>query len=323
MSPVTLPSELALELDLTWNDSLEGRTPQSKPSTLSDVLARHPGVPYTTILTVDQGAAIPMFDFHCRRMLKAMQKLCPNSQQPHFSNLQTSMMWLISYVSRFRAQGAGELQIVPMLLVENEKLVLIIHASDIVNPMSNITIVDVECRGKPRKNPQIKDSAWATQRKPLERARIAGVSETILVGIDNNGFHSLLEGLVTNLFVVAQNLEIWTAPDHLVLPGSLRDCVLAACEELGAQVVYRPIRLADFKDFDSAFLTNARRYLHPIHSIHIPDLDIATGCPRRIDLPNRPASTELIDKLRSVVCRILIQNATRIFPSASNVQNAE
>lgn len=276
---------------------------------------QHPGAPYTTVLTVNEGTAIPMLDFHCKRMLFAMEQLYPNLAPPELSNLRSSLIGLIAQVTELRASGTGELQIVPMLVLENDKLFLTVHASDIPNPMNSVAHVIVECRGKPRSNPQIKNTAWATQRKPLESARMRGTSETILVGIDTDGFHILLEGLVSNFFVVTQNLEIWTAPGHLVLPGSLRECVLAACEPLGVHIRYRPVRLADFQQFEAAFLTNARRYLHPIRSIHIPDPNISSDCPRQIDLPNGPAATALVDRLRSAVCRLLAQNATRIIPA--------
>lgn len=324
MAPVRLPSEFGVELDPgNENKVAEGKTPRSRACSLSEALTDHPGLPYTTVLTIDGGSVIPMIDFHCRRLLKGMEKLCPDSQQPSFAYLKDSLIWLISYVTQFRSPGTGELQLVPMLESDKTKLFLLVHASNVVDPMSTIALVDVECRGKPRTDPQIKDTAWVTQRKPLEEARANGVGETILVGVDNEGYHSLLEGLVTNVYIVTQNLEIWTAPDHLILPGSLRHIVLAACEELGVQVVQRPIPLADYKNFDSAFLTNARRYLHPIRSMYIPDPAIESGCPQKIDLPNRPASKELVDKLRSIVYRILAQSSTMLLPSTDILQNGE
>lgn len=322
MQSVKLPAEFVIEFDVAGSATVFHKTPQSTPCSLSEVLMRHSGAPYTTVITVNGGTAIPMLDFHCKRMLIAMEQLYPKLAPLELSNLRTSLIWLISQVTQLRASGTGELQIVPMLVLQSDKLFLTVHASDIPNPTTNIVAVSVECRGAPRINPHVKNTAWATQRKPLESARMSEISETILVDIDDDGFHSLLEGLVSNFFVVTQNLEIWTAPSHLVLPGSLRECVLAACDVLGAQVKYRPVRLADFRQFEAAFLTNARIYLHPIRSIHVPDPDIASDCPRQIDLPNGPAATELVDRLRSVVCRLLTQSATRTIPFTSVVQNS-
>ena len=50
--------------------------------------------------------------------------------------------------------------------------------------------------------PTIKHSSWCAERAPLEAARDASASESILTRANSKGQCELLEGLITNFFVV-------------------------------------------------------------------------------------------------------------------------
>ena len=75
---------------------------------------------------------------------------------------------------------------------------MIVHAIALHTPPQDPVAVAV--LGPPRQLPEAKDSAWVTTRAPLERAKPPGVSEALLATARG----ALVEGLVTNLFVVVR-----------------------------------------------------------------------------------------------------------------------
>lgn len=269
----------------------------------SDFLTNHPDVPYTTFLTLEAATTVPMLDFHCTRLLHGFRSLCRNMLVPKHADLRSKLLVAIRKLVTLRTAHDTELQVLPVFTFMKDTAYLLVHASELLDPRRDISPVIVECRGAPRLQPDVKNTAWYMERKPLEAKRGREVSETILIGIDNEGCPILLEGLVTNFFLVTKNLHVFTAPDSLVLAGSKRENVLAACEELAINVHRKPIRLADHKQFEAAFLTNMRKHLVPISCIRVPEPQVrgATNCPEEINLPSGPAAVELISRLRSQV----------------------
>lgn len=305
--PLPLPREFTVPLHAPPSPA----PPASTPCTVAALLARRRGLPYTTVVTVRGARAVPMLPFHARRLLTGMAALLPAHPPPEPREFAATVLRVVAHIVRGR-RVPGELQLVVIVFVEAGVPRVGVHASDIADPVRNVPLVDVEVRGRPRRSPAVKDTAWAAERRALEDARAEGMAETVLVGKDENGCYSLFEGLVSNVFVLTQNCDIYTAPADRVLPGSLRDCVLAACDDLGVRVVERPIRLAEYRAFGSAFLTNARRYLHPIRSLCVAEPEVADACPRKIQLPHPPETSELVDKLRVLVCQRLERCATPI-----------
>ncbi|KAK9822634.1 hypothetical protein WJX81_001492 [Elliptochloris bilobata] len=85
----------------------------------------------------------------------------------------------------------------------------------------------------------------------------------------------LLEGLVTNLFVVAGVgdgvVEVHTAaPSDGVLSGVMRHHVLQACMQAGILVVEKAPDPAGHRTWREAFLTNCVRSLQPLRRITAP-----------------------------------------------------
>jgi hypothetical protein len=159
--------------------------------------------------------------------------------------------------------------------------------------------VVVEARGKPREQAFVKNTAWIRGREGLEAARAADSSETILLG--GNGASqgaSLLEGTVTNFYVIMRDETLWTACDDSVLCGSVQRVVLDAAAALGIQVVGRAPCVRDMVQFDAAFLTNAVIMLTPVSIIRFPTLDDIQD---EFHLPMSDAAIGIVNALRKKV----------------------
>lgn len=297
---------------------------QIVPCSHSDFLSRYPAAPYTTFITLQAATKIPTLDFHCSRLLHGLRNLYPETPIPTHAYFRSHLLTAIRRLIRLRVDPGTELQAIPALVVLKGVIYLHVQATEKSDPRQNISPVIVECRGAPRQQPNVKNTSWYTERKPLETARGKDVSETILVDIDNEGCATLLEGLVTNIFMVSKNLHVFTAPDYLVLPGSKRETVLTACEQLAITVHRKPIRLADYKHFEAAFLTNVRKHLVPISHIRLPEpsLQKETNNQIEITLPSGSPAMALISRLRKLVSSYEEQTAVSI-TEMENIQEPE
>eukprot|EP00897_Mesotaenium_endlicherianum_P010042 jgi/Mesen1/9066/ME000578S08319 len=136
---------------------------------------------------------------------------------------------------------------------------------------------------------QAKFSEWVATRKVLEQCKPADAAE-VLLSTDGD---ALLEGLVTNFFVIAarlpgetggepspagqdaqspwKGLELQTASvDAGVLPGVIRHEVLRACERLGLPVRQVAPLWSQRDTWRAAFITNAVRLAQPVGRIRLP-----------------------------------------------------
>lgn len=146
--------------------------------------------------------------------------------------------------------------------------------------------------GPPRTTPRAKASTWVAQRAPLEAARPADCGETVLSCADSG---ALLEGLVSNLFVVS------LAPDGIVelrtaslrdgvLGGVARAAILRAAEALPGLRVREeapvPPPPGDDATWTEAFTCNAARGVTPLHELRwLPPLGSPSGAePPRLPL---------------------------------------
>ncbi|KAI3435918.1 hypothetical protein D9Q98_001976 [Chlorella vulgaris] len=123
--------------------------------------------------------------------------------------------------------------------------------------------------GGPRSVPIGKDTGWVTERQMLEQQR--GDAVEVLLCSEEGG---VLEGLVTNFFVVAAPSDgaaapiLWTAGMHDgAVWGTVRAQVLEACAQLGIQVVEQAPRMHSRHTWTEAFLTNGLRTVQPLTSI--------------------------------------------------------
>jgi len=112
-----------------------------------------------------------------------------------------------------------------------------------------------------RDSPNVKDSAWIRQRKVL-KTRISGrVNEVIL---NNNG--NILEGLSSNFYAV-RNGVVYTAPDELILKGTVRTMVLGLCKQAGIPVTLQCPKELEAATWEGAFITSTSRLVLPVDYI--------------------------------------------------------
>ena len=123
-----------------------------------------------------------------------------------------------------------------------------------------------------RRLPRAKWSAWALERAPLEKLKAPGECEVLMAP---GGL--VLEGCVTNFFVItasdgASGAILRTAGAD-VLPGLIREEVLALAPGLGLAVDLSPPRLDEAEEWQEAFVTSCVRLVQPVSSLRrlLPD----------------------------------------------------
>ena len=147
----------------------------------------------------------------------------------------------------------------------------------------NNSSFDVQFLPYKRKNPMCKDIFWPQERMILESNLLSpSIKEIIMYTNNNNDTSSklLLEGLTSSFFCVNDyDNIIYTAPDTVVLPGSMRKLVLTACEQLGITVIYTCPNLDDIytslqnsksnkQHYTGAFITSATKPIQTINTAY-------------------------------------------------------
>ncbi len=112
-----------------------------------------------------------------------------------------------------------------------------------------------------RENPEIK-MANPDLRQESDRLRSnQSVYETIL---HSKGI--LTEGSRTNVFFIRKN-ELWTAPDELVLAGTIRKKVIDIAQSISIPIYLYPVNIDELHKMDGAFITGTSPRVLPIRSI--------------------------------------------------------
>jgi len=123
---------------------------------------------------------------------------------------------------------------------------------------SKSTAVDIQAYT--RSYPKVKVSSWPTERKSIERLRPITCSETIMARYETLndkviGMYDLTEGLTSNLFITREN-QLITAPDDLVLEGSMARLVKRAAAHIGVLTSTEKLSLSKARSWSGAFLTS-------------------------------------------------------------------
>ena len=154
--------------------------------------------------------------------------------------------------------GANVLMVTVAAFPDPAGAVLLAGVHVVARPAQAACPVSVGVLGPPRPSPRAKHSAWISDRAWLEAARPPSCAEVILSSCCGS---LLLEGLVTNLFVVVatahadpeaatpaggETLAVQTAAvEQGILAGIKRAAVLRACREGGIPVLLDAPRVAD------------------------------------------------------------------------------
>lgn len=162
---------------------------------------------------------------------------------------------------------------------------VVIYTTPVVSSQSPASQRNVACIvGPPRVRPDIKDIAWIRDRKDVEeRGRQAmaklgyGTPSDVLLCTQRG---ELLEGLITNLFVLVEDnstkhrCRLQTAPEGTVLAGVARRKVIEACHELGIPVDLTCPRISERHLWQGVFLTNSIRQLQPLDRVCCVDTNV-------------------------------------------------
>ncbi|EQC36913.1 hypothetical protein SDRG_05740 [Saprolegnia diclina VS20] len=167
------------------------------------------------------------------------------------------------------------------------------------NGVPQVSAVDVLVLGPARRNPGVKHVSWIDERKYLEAAAAEKAAELgigsfgeVLLSQRDADTHHLLEGLITNFFVL-HNGRLYTARDDVLL-GSTRELVLQACERLCIPVVHEPPVLEASATWEAAFVTSVVRMIVPVKTLRRQD----TGTWHTYSIRTAP---ERLHQLRSAI----------------------
>ncbi|VAI30482.1 unnamed protein product [Triticum turgidum subsp. durum] len=167
-----------------------------------------------------------------------------------------------------------------------------VHLGVYVPPVFGDAGAKLAVAGSGREAAAAKYAPWARMRKSMEKMRPPGATELLLT---NDGDH-LLEGSVTNFFVVCQKeerqskeplsvqtmankFEVQTAPlRDGVLPGIMRQIVIEECHDLGIPVREVSPSWSKRELWEEAFVTSSLRLIQHVGTVQAPLLweDIET-----------------------------------------------
>ena len=129
--------------------------------------------------------------------------------------------------------------------------------------------VRVEIRGSPRDNALAKDSAWVSDRAPLEAlmqsASCGGPVNELLLANEQG---QLLEGSQTNFYAVIDG-AVWTAGEG-ILEGTVRGLLLDVCQKEGIPVILEPPNLDTLESWEGALISSTSRLALPIDQLYVP-----------------------------------------------------
>lgn len=278
------PFSLELSVHPPYTQNLS--TLNATPTPLSTFMQTNPGLSYTTFIASpsEHCFSVRQFSYHIKRLTEGANIL-QHHQHTHDPDLvHTCLQHVLAllYRARIHEEGTGShLQLVPILTPSGT---LHIHVSKFV-PDTTDARIHVLLAGSPRTQACVKNTSWYTHRTPLKRSAFV-TQETILLTPPDTS-PALVEGLVTNAFVLYKSGVLYTAPRACVLEGSVRRDVLTVCERLGIEVRETCAELKEWEMYDAVFVTNVRRGVQKVGALCVRDVDVCerVGCPRFIELP--------------------------------------
>ncbi|KAH3764341.1 class IV aminotransferase [Pelomyxa schiedti] len=150
-----------------------------------------------------------------------------------------------------------------------------------------------------RQSPNVKDSAWIRQRKVL-KPRITGrVNEVVL-----NANGDVLEGLSSNFYAVRGG-QVYTAPDDVILKGTVRTMIVQLCRKNGIPVVMECPKEAEASTWEAAFITSTSRLVLDLDQI---EFFTASGTSKQVVHPqvNHPLVMRISELVRNAVDEVSV-----------------
>lgn len=129
------------------------------------------------------------------------------------------------------------------------------------DPKMYLEGVDCCLLERERINPEVKMANPQLRQESDHLRSNQSVYETILYS------HGLVtEGSRSNVFFIRKN-ELWTAPDHLVLAGTIRKKVMDIAQSISIPIYLYPVNVKELHKMDGAFITGTSPRVLPIRSI--------------------------------------------------------
>jgi len=155
-------------------------------------------------------------------------------------------------------------------------------------------MVDVLALRAERPHPTIKDVQWVHDRQALEaETRRAGVNEAVMFDADGH----ISEGLQTNFFAITADGALATAPDELVLSGTVRKVVLEVAAQMSIPVLLQTPSVHDAASWDSCFICSTSRLVRPIRHFSVPAFGLTLEFPEEGTVAHR-VQQAVLDELR-------------------------
>lgn len=121
-----------------------------------------------------------------------------------------------------------------------------------------------------RSDPNIKSTKWVKERANILPISEPDVEETLLINSDGK----VCEGLSSNFFASYGDVSIWyTAPESMVLPGTMRGAIIEALGCLGLEL---KLEAPDIEKVKSAFITSTSRIILPISDFNGTKLTVSS-----------------------------------------------
>jgi len=173
---------------------------------------------------------------------------------------------------------------------------LVVHV-DTLTPFPLPPVI-VEIRTFKRENPTIKHLEWPSIRKALEDVKSKEANEVVMQ--DDEGL--LYEGLSSNFFTV-ENGVVHTAPDDVVLPGTIRKLIVKCCQENNIPIVFERPNIKNIDSWEGCFLSSTSRLLLPIDEVRLVT---------QLYIVKKISNSPFVTKLRGMIEKEILEHATKI-----------
>ncbi|CEM29767.1 unnamed protein product [Vitrella brassicaformis CCMP3155] len=282
-----------------------------------DFLTKWPRGAYTTARTVRRGRAVFEFEMHVQRMcdsstslVKESETLTPQKKQDilkrlTFEQLRPVLAQTISAGLTFlvneppASKEATEYQLTALMTWdESDDQTPPEQGYDLYCYIEELTpisqTVQAEVRRGGRVNASTKDSKWVRDRRQLEEAKASDSNEVVMC--DEHGHIS--EGLSSNFFAIRRSPEglvIETAPEDMVLAGTVRKVIFDVAHNEGWPVVLRTPSVREAKNglWEACCVTSTSRLVKPVHTLLLPEEDP----PSHIDFDKMSKGSGLLELL--------------------------
>mmetsp|Transcript_4939 Transcript_4939/g.10260 ORF Transcript_4939/g.10260 Transcript_4939/m.10260 type:complete len:357 (-) Transcript_4939:352-1422(-) len=244
-------------------------------------------------------SAVLKLELHVSRLTQGLSKMAPLAQPLESFHVMFGLQKVLEDYGRQLpeedrdALNAAVLVTIASFIPEGKSVPrMFVHAMNgpPISPMVELAVLTRERTAQGNRQggkPLVKSISWISERAPIEQKEsMTGVSEIIM--LDKDGGDAVLEGLVSNVFVVTKDGTVRTACAD-VLPGCTREMVIDKCRALDIPLCLQAPLLSEVDSWASVFLTNANKPVVEVRRIRLPD-ELAT-----LQLPGHEVTKRLFE----------------------------